>query len=567
MNGEMCREKILSEDYWDFLIPGYRSEEEILLPGERGCFQGMDFGYRTLYVDSKPLGELSIGEYWYNSIPNCYALLDMEALNAAGIRTVQTYPSLQLSGENIMIGFLDTGIDYRHPVFRNIDGSTRIVGIWDQTDQTGNPPEGLDYGSVYTKEQIDEALRESDPFTVVPQRDENGHGTYLASVAAGGADVENGFSGAAPEASLAVVKLKPAKRYLKQFYGIREDAVCYQENDIMLGLRYLNQVAKDKRMPLVICLALGTNFGGHNGTTLLSIMLDRYAAMPNRTVVMGTGNEAAERHHYRYVLTDKSDVARAEIRVGEGVGGFAAEVWTGIPNVVTVSITSPSGEQSRKISLRQGDRYHLMFSFDRTEVTLEYRLLLENNDSQLIFLRFHEPAAGIWRIDVAPIQLSDGEIHIWLPIQEFLSGEVYFLEADPNVTLTEPGTGQLAMTAAYYNGTDNGVDIHSGRGYTRNGRTKPDYAAPGVQVLGAGLDGRFVTRSGSSVATGIAAGASALLMEWVARQPGIHGMNSIEIRNMIVLGANQREGMEYPNREWGYGTLNLYQSLDILRGL
>ena len=76
-----------------------------------------------------------------------------------------------------MIGFLDTGIDYRHPVFRNIDGSTRIVGIWDQTDQTGNPPEGLDYGSSYTKEQIDEALRESDPFTVVPQRDENGHGT------------------------------------------------------------------------------------------------------------------------------------------------------------------------------------------------------------------------------------------------------------------------------------------------------------------------------------------------------------------------------------------------------
>ena len=97
MNGEMCSEKILSEDYWDFLIPGYRSEEEILLPGERGCFQGMDFGYRTLYVDSKPLGELSIGEYWYNSIPNCYALLDMEALNVAGIRTVQTYPSLQLS--------------------------------------------------------------------------------------------------------------------------------------------------------------------------------------------------------------------------------------------------------------------------------------------------------------------------------------------------------------------------------------------------------------------------------------------------------------------------------------
>lgn len=133
--------------------------------------------------------------------------------------------------------------------------------------------------------------------------------------------------------------------------------------------------------------------------------------------------------------------------------------------------------------------------------------------------------------------------------------------------MTEPGSSRAAMTVAYYNGRDNGVDIHSGRGYTRNEIIKPDYAAPGTEVTGAGIGGEFVSRTSSSAAAGIAAGASALLMEWLKEQPGVGGVNSIQIRNTIILGAGKRDFMEYPNREWGYGTLNVYQSLDRLRQL
>ncbi len=123
-------------------------------------------------------------------------------------------------------------------------------------------------------------------------------------------------------------------------------------------------------------------------------------------------------------------------------------------------------------------------------MTLEYRLLLENNDSQLIFLRFTEPAEGVWKLELLSVQRAVGDVHIWLPVQEFLSGEVFFLEADADTTVTEPGSSRAAMTVAYYNGRDNGVDIHSGRGYTRNEIIKPDYAAPGTEVTGAGIGRR-----------------------------------------------------------------------------
>lgn len=414
---------------------------------------------------------------------------------------------------------------------------------------------------------INEALRSENPLEIVPSMDTDGHGTFIASVAAGNADLEHRFIGAAPEATLAVVKLKQAKSYLKEFYRIRQNATCFQESDIMLAMKYINGLARKRNMPLVLCVALGTNLGGHNGFSLLSMMLDAYSSVLNRSVVISAGNGAVQRRHFFREFNSLSDAAEAEIRVGEGVEGFTAELWTAVPNVMTVAFTSPSGERTGYISLKQGYEYQENFVFDRTEVSVEYRLLLENNDSQLIFIRFKNPSQGIWRISIKPVRVSSGRFHIWLPVEEFLSGEVYFLQADPDTTLAEPGSCLAAMTVGFYNGVDNSVDINSGRGYTRDGRVKPDYVVPGVLVTGAGLNNEFVVRSGSSVAAGIAAGASALLMEWVLKQPNPYGVNSSQVRNIILLGAEQRPGTESPNQEWGYGAMNLYRSLDILRQL
>ena len=193
----------------------------------------------------------------------------METLNQAGILPVQNYPTLQLKGQGVLIGFLDSGIDYTSRLFRNLDGSTRIAAIWDQTIQSGTPPQGFAYGTEYTRETINAALSSEDPASLVPSVDDTGHGSFVASLAAGGADISEQFLGAAPECTIAMVKLKTAKQYLKEYYCIASDAVCYQETDLLLGVKYLNDLASALDLPLVMCITVGTNMGGHVGTCLL----------------------------------------------------------------------------------------------------------------------------------------------------------------------------------------------------------------------------------------------------------------------------------------------------------
>ena len=263
---KLCRQRILSEEYRDFIVSSRGGRIDFQVPEEKLCRQRTQAGYDVIYINQPLADPIGFERFPYSSVPKCYAPLDMEAMNQAGITQVQNYPTLELMGENVMIGFVDTGIDYTHPVFRALDGGTRIAAIWDQTIQDGMTPEGFLYGTEYTEEEINRALASEDPFQIVPSMDRNGHGTFIASVAAGGADESGKFLGAAPEATLAVVKLKEAKQYLKEFYYIAPEAVCYQENDIMLGVQYLADLAERKNMPLILCIALGTSMGRRTPT-------------------------------------------------------------------------------------------------------------------------------------------------------------------------------------------------------------------------------------------------------------------------------------------------------------
>lgn len=101
-------------------------------------------------------------------VPKCYTTLDMAAIQQAGIAAVQNIPGLELSGEGVLVGIIDTGINYLDPIFRNLDGSTRIQRIWDQEEQSGTAPRGIGYGSEYTKEQINQAILSENPKETVP---------------------------------------------------------------------------------------------------------------------------------------------------------------------------------------------------------------------------------------------------------------------------------------------------------------------------------------------------------------------------------------------------------------
>lgn len=564
---ESCREKILSESYRDFIIPLEGGRTTFPDTNEELCAQGASAGYDIVYLREELATPMNFERFSYNTIPQCYTLLDMDAMNQSGISQVQYYPTLELLGKGILIGFIDTGIDYTNDVFRNLDGTTRIIGMWDQTIQSGKPPEGFYYGSAYSEAEINEALRQENPFDFVPSRDTNSHGTFTASLACGSGNAEARFLGAAPEASIAVVKLKEAKQYLREFYGIDRSSVCYQENDIMLGLRFLKNLADEHHLPLVVCLTLGTNFGGHSAASPLAVSLQLYAKTLNRIMVTGTGNEANQRHHFLGELSEQGDETTAEIQVSSGTEAFAAELWTEFPNAVSVTITSPSGEILPISSIRQGTVITYQFLFEGTELYLDNRILVEQNSAQLIFMRFRNPAPGIWKVRVKSVRFYGGVFHIWLPMKEFLSGDVIFLESNPDTTLTCPSSVDAVLTVAWYNGKQNSVDINSGRGYTRVGTIKPDFAAPGVGVIGALPGNRFAARSGSSIATAIAAGASALLLEWLLKQGARIGYDTSQVKGLLILGATGRPGTQYPNREWGYGTLNLYETLQALREL
>ena len=191
---------------------------------------------------------------------------------------------------------------------------------------------------------------------------------------------------------------------------------------------------------------------------------------------------------------------------------------------------------------------------------------MERTNSELIILRFIDPAEGIWKIGLEPLQSIDGLFHIWLPVSEFLTGEVYFLRPSPDETMLEPGSTPSAITAAFYNWEENSVAVQSGRGYTRDRNIKPEFAVPGVNVTGAIPGGSFTERSGSSVGIAIAAGSAALLLQWILQDQGAQASSS-QIRNILILGTRRNPGIEYPNRLWGYGTMDLYHTFEEIRQL
>ncbi len=564
---EQCREQILSEDYRDFIGNHVRTSFFDSIMQEDHCEQDAGFGYKCIYLPASAADPITLPKYSYNSIPKCYAPISMETLNQTGILPVQNYPTLQLKGNGILIGFMDSGIDYTNKVFRNLDGTTRIAAIWDQTVQSGTPPRDFSYGSEYTQEQINSALQSEEPLELVPSTDESGHGTYAASLAAGGADAGEQFLGAAPEAAIAMVKLKQAKQYLRDYYFIPGNAVCYQETDLMLGLKYLNDLADSLGMPLVICITCGSSMGGHIGTLPLSFLIEGYSTRANHITVIGTGNEADKRHHYFNTLENTEDTKTVELRVGENVTGFSLELWTEVPNILSISIISPSGENTSRIPFRVGASAEIDFLFERTKVSVDYRLLVEKSSSELVFFRFNAPAPGIWKIIVEPLTVADGRFHMWLPLTEFLTGEVFFLESDPYYTLTNPANTDSPVVVSYYNGTAGAVSQSSGRGYTRTGRLKPDITAPGVNVTGALPGDRFSSRTGSCISAAITSGAVALMLEWILDIQKASGIDSFQIKSLLILGAVRPKTMEYPNREWGYGQLNLYNTFETMRQL
>ena len=566
-------EAIISNDYLDYITDYVIEEGRIAELMVDYCSLPVNDRYRINYVRRTNLPEFRVAGYYYYGIPKLYGLLQQEfntlVLTESAIYQVQK-PPLSLRGKGVTIGFIDTGIRYTEQVFRDSFGNTRIQAIWDQSiEEPGRAPEGFFYGSEYTREDINAALAAPDPRQIVPSWDEDGHGTKMASVAAGSDLGPETFIGAAPECDIIMVKLKQAKEYLREFYLIREGAIAYQENDIMLACRYLQQYAKVFDRPLVIVLGVGTNLGDHAGNSPLARYLGELNSSRNIAAIVAAGNEGNASHHYLGNLrqdqnmgsTNQEAYADVEIRVGEGETGFVCELWGSNPDVFEIGIISPGGEKIPRISFNYQEGLSYGFVYEKTRVDIDIVLVEEFSSQELIFMRFTDPTPGVWTVVVYHRGiLNSGLFHMWLPITQFLSGETEFLSPNPYTTITEPGMGPNVFTVGAYNPESGAFAFFSGRGNNRQGYPMPALVAPGI-----GIYTPIGTSFGTSLSASYVAGAVADFMQWAVLEENAPLISGTGIRGYFIQGAKRETGNVYPSRELGYGKLNLQGVFDELR--
>ena len=550
-----------NEMYADFIVKYMGDFQEDLGDVPGFSFQKINGIYGVVYAPLTEIGTLNINTYSYSFIPKCYTHMDLGSLSASGITRLQEHPYLQLKGSGTAVAVVDSGIDYRNPVFQNEMGS-RILCIWDQTLE-GDGKE-VPYGRVFWKKDIDQALASGNPLEIVPSVDTDGHGTRMAAIAAGNYFPEENFSGAAPEAMLIIVKVKPAKKYLREFYLFPAEAEIFQENDIMTGMDFAVRIANDRRMPLSLCLGIGSSQGAHIGKNPLSLYVDYISQYSLISVSIAAGNEGAARHHYAGRLTDRENQASVEIRVGNKEPGFTMEFWGEPPEIYNLSLQSPTGE-ILDISASLGEvTQELSFVFVETRVKVNYVSIERQTGYTLVYFQFIQPAPGIWRIFVRGRDGQNVGFHMWLPVQGLISEETYFLEPSPYNTVTAPGDSLESITVTAYQYRDNTLYVQASRGFMPDGNVVPQVAAPGVQIRVPQLNGLYGNASGTSLSAAQTAGAAALLFEWAVIRGNQPYFTGSSVKNYITRGAEREERMQYPNRDWGFGRMDLYHTFELL---
>ena len=545
----VCREAVVSNDYKGFGLPNRGSEEDVARLLSADCVRRVTDNLVFAYF-YYPEPEQGGREFPFGIMQKCYGLLSEEELAASGVLQVRESPFTNLRGSGVLLGFVDTGIDFAEETFRNADGSTRLVGLWDQTIEASTTADFAFYGKEFSEEEINRALQSENPYEVLLSRDENGHGSALVRAAAGSEErVENAsnpYGGVAPLASIAVVKLRQAKPYLRDFWQIPDNAFCAAEEDIIYGAEWLLSVAERENMPLVLCIALGSNQGNHTGQTALSRYLDEVARYPGVCVCAAAGNEGGTGHHF-FGRVQGDGYEEVEINVGEGEEGFSTELWAIDPDLFTVEIISPAGEVIPRIQGRPTFNRQYRLYFEGGTVWIQSNLYDQSVGTQGIWIRFAEPAAGVWRIRVYAEGEFSKSFHMWLPMRGFLREETAFLRPEPYVQICDPGAAREVLTFTAYDAVSGSLYRGASYGYTADNRRKPDLAAPKGEVL----------FEGTGMATAFGAGCAALIFEAAIREETYVILDTLVIKRLFTASA-KRDGRDYPNREWGYGKLDVY---------
>ena len=461
-----------------------------------------------------------------------------------------------LDGTGVIAAVIDSGVDYFHPDFRNEDGSTRILNLWDQTVPEGPPPAGFRQGTEYTKEEIDRALAagsREEGYRIVPSTDRSGHGTQVLGILAGNGNASGGlFAGGAPGSSILAVKL-----------GTPGETDFPSTTQLMQAVEYVMRRAAEYGMPVAVNLSFGNVYGSHTGTSLVETYLNAMAGKWKNVIVAGAGNEGAGKGHASGRLTDAEGTV-VELAVSEFEPVLNVQLWKQYGDEFDVSVVHPGGRRITLPPLFSGasgqsgagtGRYRL----GMTELLVYYGTPAPYSQNQEIYLDFLPSETyldpGIWRIELEPRKIISGVFDLWLPGEGSLNPDTGFLRPSPDVTLTIPSTAEKVLTVGAYDPATMTYAPFSGRGYTRYPeKIKPELAAPGVDITTTAAGGGYASATGTSFAAPFVSAAAILLMQWgtgAGNDPFLYGE---KVKAYLISGARRLPGFaEWPNPRLGWG--------------
>ena len=510
--------------------------------------------YAVLVVPESGIGRLAeVPEIEYIEKPKRLFFAAEQGRTASCVTGVQN-ARYDLYGDGVLVAVLDSGVDYTHPDFRNEDGTTRILALWDQTIP-GRPPAGYRIGTEYTKEQIDEALAQSDPVRrreLVPSTDASGHGTRVLGIAAGNGRAGGiRYRGVAPRSSILVVKL-----------GVPRTDSFPRTTELMQALDYCIRKAMEYSLPVAVNISFGNTYGAHDGTSLLETYITDMANIWKSVICIGTGNEGYAAGHASDSLQE-GEKKRIQLAVGEYEGVLNLQIWKSYLDDISVSLESPGGRSAGFIRNVPGAQ---RFALEQTDILLYYGEPSPYSQSQEIYLEFLPQTeyvdSGIWTLTLEAREIRNGRFHLWLPSAAVLNANTRFLEPEPYITLTIPSTARRTVAVGAYDSRSRTYADFSGRGDTRDGRERPILAAPGVDVVTTVPGGGYAAATGTSFATPFVTGAAALLMQWGitdGNDPFLYGEKAAAY---LKKGAQPLPAFRaYPNPQIGWGTLCVRESL------
>lgn len=446
------------------------------------------------------------------------------------ITRVQT-DSDGLSGEGILVGIIDSGIDFFHPEFI-MDGKTRILTYYDQWQ-----------GVILEQNQINEILQGERAGNLY--RDSSGHGTAVASVAAGN-------SGVAYQSKLVVVKLgNPARDNY------------FRTSQLMQAINFCIGVARRQRKPIAINLSFGNCYGDHNGTSLIETFIDQVSDLEKVCICVGNGNEGTAGGHYGGKINPIEERI-IELAVDQFQSSFGIQIWKNFADWFEIILEGPGGERFVIAEDMQG-----IFQKDlsgtrvlcNASTPVPYRSRQEIYFDLLPLKDYVD--GGIWRIRMLPKKIVNGEIDLYLPAQAALSRGTRFLLPSPQRTITIPATARKCISVGAYNSYLDSYAEFSGRGYTFLDVSKPDILAPGVNIRCAVPGGGYESLTGTSIATPFVTGSCALMMEWGIVKGNDLYLYGEKAKAYLHKGARQLPYLpETPNELSGYGRLCLADSIE-----